>query len=125
MAELVGDDVEIERERHHRTIVVDVAAHLHKAVADDGVIECRQDHDLETVEIARKVPRDRPAEIMFPNREDKADRAEQMRLGEFGRANRNVIEMAVGVGLHRWQDRTIARVADRDRACRTDPRLMP
>ena len=76
---------------------------LHKPVAGVGVIEPRQDHDLELLIIVGEMPFDAAAEIALPDVEHEAHRPEDMRFGELGRADGDCVEVPFVI----WADRTM------------------
>src|ERR1700677_621842 len=98
MAELVRDDVEIQRIWRMAPVGKPMRADLHEAVAGIGVVEPRQDGDLQPAVIRREMPFDPPTEVAFPDIQDEPHRAEHMRFGKFRRSNRQMIEMTFGAG---------------------------
>ncbi len=97
MAELVRDHVEIQRIWRMASIGKPMRAHLHEAVARIGVVETRQDADLEPPIVLSEMPFDPMAEITLPNVERETRCAEHMRFCEFKCSLGEIIEIAVGV----------------------------
>ena len=91
---------------------VSMDSDFQEAVAHEGVVpEVALQHQLQPVEVAREMPFDRMAEVLFPDIEREAHRAEQMRRLELGVFRRDVVEMSVAVRHGRRQIRRRARAA--------------
>src|ERR1700722_11195336 len=80
-------------------------AHFHEAVAGIGVVEPRQDGDLEPAVIRGEMPFDPPAEVAFPDVQHETHRAEHVRFGKFRRSRKDMIEMTFGVRKNRLEHR--------------------
>src|SRR5208282_6345401 len=109
VAELVRHHVEVERVRRDRSVVPVKSPHLHETVAGRGVVDCGHDDDLELAVVASEMPFYALAEIALPDVKHEPNRAEDVRLLEFGRILRNAVEMALVVGADGAMDQPTKR----------------
>ena len=99
MPELVRDDVEIEAEGMRLAGLRNTGADFHEAKAGCGVVQRPQQGHLEGLVLWPEMPGNVPAEVPFPDVEGEADRAIGMGGFEIWRADLEMVEMAVGVGI--------------------------
>src|ERR1700689_4227710 len=105
MAEFVREDVEIQRIWRMVSVGKPMGADFHEAVAGIGVVETRQDGDLELSIVRREMPFDPPAEVAFPDVQPEPHRAEHVRFGKFRRSRKEMIEMTFSVRKDRLEHR--------------------
>ena len=105
VADLVGDDVEVEREGQRPPGGVFLAADLEEAVAILRVVPLRQQRDLKPVIAVAKMPFERLTEIALPDVEREAHAAEGVRCHEAGLARKVMVEMAAVIGNGRRRRR--------------------
>src|SRR5262249_33148381 len=105
MAELMSDNVEVERVGRHHAVIAVMRPHLHEAVAHLRVVQAWQQNDFQPAETARKMQWDRAAEIPLPNVEQEACCSKDMLRRELGCADWNAIERAVRTPLRGRADR--------------------
>src|SRR5437870_6443091 len=94
MANLMGDDVEVEAERQHLAGRGEAGTHLEEPIASGGIIEAVEQRDLERVVVAPKIPFDGPPEVTFPDIKRPAHAAIDVRRLEFRRSRLEVVKMA-------------------------------
>ena len=105
MAEFVRDDIEIQRIGRMASVGKPMRADFHEAVAGVGVVEPRQDGDLQPAVIRREMPFDPPAEVAFPDVQHEPHCPEHVRFGKFRRSRNEMIEMTFCVRNYRRQHR--------------------
>ena len=108
VAHLVGDHVEVEAVGNE-SIRIPLTADLDETVAGIGVVEDRQDRELDPRLITSKMPLDRPAKVALPHVEDESDRAEEVCHLELRSAGLEIVEMSFRIRLRRCSDLSVPR----------------
>ena len=96
MADLMGDDVEIECEWRQHAVRLVIGADLHEAVADLGIVQLGMEDDLEPAVVPRNAIRSARRDSVPRCRGDKAGGRVDMGLLNSGEVQGYVIEMAIG-----------------------------